>query len=126
MKYRIEIIGKSGECDDIQEAQYIECGDDFLDYIDNFKWKDKLDFEEGGIMTFFIKDNELYTKTTYYSKEELTTEELKELIDYTQGQWSDGIGEGFEQEPFMINNVTEYYVSPWYYGQIVYSNQESL
>jgi hypothetical protein len=45
---------------------------------------------------------------------ELTDEEIDRLLDYTQGQWSDGIGEGFEQFPCHHEGRKEIYLSPWY------------
>ncbi len=49
--------------------------------------------------------------------EPLVTDELEILPDYTQGQWSDGIGEGFEQSPCAEENGEEIFVSPWFRGQ---------
>src|SRR6185369_13199118 len=51
-----------------------------------------------GYMSFQYEDRELWTVTTYTSDEALTKEEIDLLVEFTTGQWSDGIGEGFEQE----------------------------
>lgn len=41
-------------------------------------------------------------------------------MEYTQGQWSDGIGEGFEQSPVPVGpGGGEYYISPWHRGQVL-------
>lgn len=64
-----------------------------------------------GFMSFEydVEEGRLYTLTTYEVSRVLREEELQILIDYTQGQWSDGIGEGFEQFP--VNG--RYYISAW-------------
>jgi hypothetical protein len=43
--------------------------------------------------------NQVISKTTVKTKEELDNDEIKELKDYITGQFSDGWGEGFEQRP---------------------------
>ena len=68
----------------------------------------------GGYLEFvYNKELEkLFVETSYDCPRELTKEEQKILVEYTQGQWSDGIGEGFEQRE--IDGV---YISPWFSGQ---------
>ena len=53
--------------------------------------------EPSGKLRFSYKPdrNELWCVTEYRSNRGLTDEELKLLAGYTQGQWSDGIGENF-------------------------------
>jgi len=72
----------------------------------------------GGYLEFRYdeKTNQLIAETKYDITRELTEEEIRELVDYTQGQWSDGIGEGFEQNSVYRGN-DEYYISPWHSGQ---------
>ncbi|MCP6727380.1 MAG: hypothetical protein KJI69_05225 [Patescibacteria group bacterium] len=68
----------------------------------------------GGYLVF-VYDKELeklFAETSYDCPRELTKEEQKVLVEYTQGQWSDGIGEGFEQR-----EVDGVYISPWFHGQ---------
>lgn len=103
-----------------------------------------------GHMLFRYEDDKLWTITTYDSPVELTEEEIKILADYTQGQWSDGIGEGFEQYPCMIDenyagngdcvcgecgdgdichdneDSGEVYISPWHQGQILTTEQHNV
>jgi hypothetical protein len=52
---------------------------------------------------------------TFFQK--LSDDELTELSKYTQGQWSDGIGEGFEQYPCCQSEGSDVYISPWIPGQ---------
>lgn len=70
----------------------------------------------GGYMEFvFDKEaNNLFAETTYQIERRLTPEEETALIEYTQGQWSDGIGEGFEQ-----NEERGAYISAWHAKQDV-------
>lgn len=93
---------------------------DFVSYME----RDLGEVLKEGYMRFVYENDELFTVNEYISTRELTDEEMKELIKYTQGQWSDGIGEGFEQRPIMVSG-DEVYISPWYNGQkVVYSQVE--
>lgn len=53
--------------------------------------------EPGGILKFgFREGDELLTVATEYrSRRPLSNNELRLLVDYTMGQWSDGIGENW-------------------------------
>ena len=93
----------------------IDCPEDFADYISK-EFRDKV---ESGFMELKFEDGKLYTYTEYTTTEELTDQELTELGEYTQGQWSDGIGEGFEQYPCTYIDGEEVYVCPWYSGQVL-------
>ena len=110
---------KAGEhnATDINILDGIDCQDEFSEYIDEddtFYGK-----VENGYMSFIVEDSVLYTITKYDVIEDLTDDEIEQLKDYTQGQWSDGIGEGFEQFPCVEENGNEIFVSPWYRGQTV-------
>lgn len=107
-----------------EEFDGLDCGDEFVEYADSNFPK----CIEYGYMHFEYdpKKNILYTLTVYETSRKLTKEEEKIVIDYTQGQWSDGIGEGFEQQPFSeadanygsdFDDDTIYNPSPWYPGQ---------
>lgn len=119
--YNIRVKGQAETSfDDLKQLDGIDCQDNFSDY---FGSDEKLLVDKGvngGYMHFeYDKDiNKLMTITTYQSRERLNEEELKTLADYTSGQWSDGIGEGFEQYPQYIENE-EVYISPWFFGQKV-------
>lgn len=79
----------------VEELNGKDCQDNFAEYFDRkhtFKKNIK-----SGYMHFSIEDGVLMTVTEYTSDRELTDKELDSLLDYTKGQWSDGIGEGFEQ-----------------------------
>lgn len=122
---KIRIIGKAG--DHSKEYLYlydgIDCQEDFTAYFGT-EQQPLIDKDVvSGYMSFEVIDGELYTITEYECKELLTDSEIQLLIDYTQGQWSDGIGEGFEQQPCVYVDDDwcdcELYVSPWYHGQEV-------
>lgn len=102
----------------LEELDGISCEDDFSEYIDR---RDVGVAAQkaitSGFMDFRFEDGKLWTYTTYVSKIELTDTELEKLLEYTIGQWSDGIGEGFEQEPCAYIENQEVYLSPWYFGQ---------
>ena len=94
----------------------------FSDYFHNRYGKDEAQESlikagvSGGYLEF-VYDKELeklFAETSYDCPRELTNEEQKILVEYTQGQWSDGIGESFEQQ-----EVDGVYISPWYSGQTV-------
>jgi hypothetical protein len=106
----------------------IECQEEFSEYFDD----DESLMNKGvtnGYMRFEFNENDkrLYVIVEYDSQEELTENELDILIDYTQGELSDGIGEVFEQTPCADDdNDNEIYVSPWYYGQELTATQENI
>jgi len=68
-----------------------------------------------GYMRFEYDDNlsELLTVTEFDTTRKLTTDEEEALISYCQGQWSDGLGEGFEQDP-VVKRGEEYYIHAWH------------
>ncbi len=122
---KIRIIGKAGEHSKEYLDLYdgIDCQEDFTAYFGT-EQQPLIDKDvTSGYMSFEVIDGELYTITEYECKERLTDAEIQLLIDYTQGQWSDGIGEGFEQQPcaYIDDELDdcELYVSPWYHGQEV-------
>lgn len=93
-----------------------DCQDVFSEYF-GFDEKSFSKVVTEGYMNFVIEGGELMTLTTYSSTRKLTPKELEKLKSYTQGQWSDGIGEGYEQRPCAYNGKKEVYVSPWKPGQ---------
>ena len=98
---------------------YLKITGDFVDYFDG-DFKSKL---VSGYMGFEVIDGELFTITEYRINSKLTEKELFQLADYTQGQWSDGIGENFEQNPCKEINEEEVYISPWQRNQSVLIQQ---
>lgn len=122
-KYKITIKGESKtNCKKLDELDGIDCQDNFSDYFDSdFSFKDNI---SNGYMFFKHENNKLFTYTVYYSDRELSIDELSTLSEYTTGQWSDGIGEGFEQIPCYYDGDKEVYISPWFYGQKSTINQE--
>jgi hypothetical protein len=71
----------------------------FTDYIGGPAAEDELAaaLEPGGIIRFGYSegDDVLSATTEYHSRRPLTDAELRLLVDYTMGQWSDGIGENW-------------------------------
>lgn len=69
---------------------------------------------ESGYMWFEYDPEKkvLLVITEYEVAGKLPEETVEHLINYTQGQWSDGIGEGFEQNPVEIDGH-DFYISPW-------------
>ena len=108
------------------ELDGIECDDRFSDYFPDSLMNVGI---IGGYMRFHAnEDGTLTTITEYDSENQLTKNQLRELADYTRGQWSDGIGEHFEQFLCFITDdgEYEYYISPWFYGQVVTVKQNNL
>ena len=85
----------------------------------------KRDIEETESMLDSYED-ESTIKFWEAKQRELVTSELEALKRYTSGQWSDGIGEGFEQHPCKVIRGTEIYISPWYHNQKQYVIQEEI
>ena len=122
--YKIRITGEAKtDTADLGACDGIDCQDCFTDYID-----DNFDGAiSGGYMHFEIIDGVLTTVTEYESTRELTKTEVKELEEYTQGQWSDGIGEGFEQQECGYDkNDDDIFISPWFHGQVLATEQIKL
>jgi len=133
--YKIRIEGISGEIypNNFPRSLYPDLVNNaysdsiFSEYFsESFKIGNKLFINEqplidkgvsGGNMWFEIKNDKIWTITEYESKEKLNEEELEMIKKYTKGQWSDGIGEGFEQFPIMQWNGQDVYLSPWFFGQ---------
>jgi hypothetical protein len=92
----------------------IYCQDEFVEYMhEDFKHK-----LSSGYMDFRFENDKLWTYVVYSTREVLTEYDVKRLGEYTQGQLSDGIGEGFEQFPCDYEeDGAEVYLSPWYHGQ---------
>lgn len=108
----------------LEDLHGINCQDNFSDYFDDDDFYKEL---SSGYMTFSYENGKLWTITEYDSNRLLTEEELQTLADYTQGQWSDGIGEGFEQFPcYYDENEEEVYISPWYGGQELIVEQNKI
>lgn len=120
MKYKIVVKGDAktdypliGELDGISDQE------NFAEYFDrDFTFRKNI---KSGYMQFAVEDDVLMTVTTYYSDRELTKKELDKLLDYTKGQWSDGIGEGFEQNECHEGTVAFNVYDPNYDD---YANQE--
>ena len=150
--YKITIKGEARtEYPNLSILNGISCEDDFSEYFSKKYGETENEqslIDKGvhnGYMHFSYENGKLWTITTYESPVELTEEEIKILADYTQGQWSDGIGEGFEQYPCMHDNdycdecvcgecedgdichdnndAGEVYVSPWQVGQVLLTEQ---
>jgi len=111
--YEIKIKGEARANSNIHDCDFISDPTCFCDYIDN-------DFGalSGGFLMFRVEDDILWSITSYKSSRELTEAELKQLSEYTQGQWSDGVGEVFEQMPCGKDRYGEdIYISAWHPGQ---------
>lgn len=121
--YKITVKGLAEtKCKNLQICDGVSCEDEFTEYFGD---EEKVLTDKGvtnGYMHFSHENGKLWTITTYDSPVELTKEELDILSDYTQGQWSDGIGEGFEQEP-CVGNI---YISAWFSGQELFVEQEYI
>lgn len=137
MKYIIIVKGLAGEANIDCKDGYKEIDNTLLDGIDYHHetfhdWIDDLprikDHWENSYMEFNVEDGKLYTYVYYFSNIKLTDVELEILKEYTSGQLSDGIGEGFEQHPCTTLEINgeecEAYLSPWYYGQVLTITQE--
>lgn len=110
---------QEGETFDLSDFQLQKCNgidipDDFVDYIDNDIIAGKV---RSGYTEFKYENGKLWSICTYELKIPLNQDEIDYLVDYTSGQWSDGIGEGFEQHPCRKMDDIELYISPWFFGQ---------
>jgi tetrahydrodipicolinate N-succinyltransferase len=97
--------------------------EDFVDYLD-LPLANKL---VSGYMRleWDPEEEKTYTITEYTTKEKLSDEELDQLAEYTQSQWSSGIGETLEQIPCAVWDGEEIYISAWIPGQKLEVTQSS-
>jgi len=105
-----EITDEDGNNVDAKKCT-IDCQDEFVEYINDINIKQKLEY---GYTESKIENNILMVITRYKANKKLTNQELKYLMNYTQGQWSDGIGESYEQSP-----VNGYFISMWHRKQTI-------
>lgn len=111
----------------LKDLNGIDCQDEFTEYFGEEQQSLIDKGVQNGYLQFEFKDGKLWSVNTYNSEQKLTKKELDILVDYTQGQWSDGIGEGFEQnECAHDSNENEIFVSPWFHGQKIEVSQEEV
>ena len=71
----------------------------FTDYLGGPPNEDELAaaLEPGGVIRFSYREGDdlLTAVTEYHSRRPLSNTELRLLVEYTMGQWSDGIGENW-------------------------------
>lgn len=126
--YEITVKGTAQtDYDFIPDLHGVDCGDEFTQYFGVDERPLMRKGVRNGYMEFRYEDGQLWTVTTYISNEELTAEELQILLDYTTGQWGDGIGEGFEQEAcYFDSDGEEVYISPYHSEQEATIEQEEV
>lgn len=125
MPYKIIVSGIARtDYENLKDLHGIYCQQCFSEYFHDETFHQK--GISGGFMHFEFNadDGKLYTITEYDAEKKLAAADLEKLRAYTVGQWSDGIGEGFEQFPCRVINGEEIYLSPWYYGQVATITQE--
>lgn len=127
--YEIIIKGPVGKVEgttDLAQLDGVDCQENFADYFDD-DMESIIDKEvRSGYMSFKYQNGQLKVIVRYLADEMLTDAEAAELVDYTQGQLSDGIGEGFEQEPCREIDGKEIFISPWFSGQQLEFHQMKL
>lgn len=97
---------------------------DFVEYMRDGGLKSKIVGE--AYMQFEKKGGSLFSVVEYEVSEKLSDKEMQELADYTQGQWADGIGECFEQNPCGNVDGKDLYISPWTSSQVVSVSQSEI
>jgi hypothetical protein len=86
----------------LTETEYEECFSDHFqeDELSNIGLTE-------GYLRFFINENKSLTVLTEYkSPRSLEENEVSALVEYTLGQWLDGIGSNFSQEYQMKKGVS--------------------
>lgn len=102
-----------GPVDDVARCAYCDIeGEAFAMYCDDVPVKD-------SSARFVYEHGELWVVVEYEVDRYLNAKQLERLSEYTQGQWSDGIGEGYEQFPQYVDGE-EVYISMWHRGQQVH------
>ncbi len=101
----------------------------FTDYLGDFEDEGEVTLatalESGGNLRFGYKEGDewLMAMTEYRSKRPLSESELRRLLEYTSGQWSDGIGANWTCESADRCGFTILCITP---GDIVEPNALSL
>lgn len=99
---------------DVNDCVHLDAdGERFAEYCDH------LDGIKSSDAHFEVRGGELYIVVEYECDGYLSAKQLEALSEYTQGQWSDGIGECFEQFPQYVAG-DRCYISMWHRGQQVY------
>jgi hypothetical protein len=82
------------DANELRKLDGLVAGDEICsDYLDGEL--DEIGLTEGTVKVAYDSgENRLRVVTEYRSPRKLKKKELQALADYTQGQWSDGIGEG--------------------------------
>ena len=80
---------------DMDQAQEYLSEDDMTKYFD-----DKDSFKDAVVSMDWVLDDETGGHVEVKTNRELTSQEQKDLLDWIDGQNSDGLGEGFEQQDF--------------------------
>lgn len=79
---------------------------------------------ESIVWGFEIFDNKLYGVTTVELAEPIDEDEINELREWISGQNSDGLGEGFEQQDFDVDEG-RLSVSLWdFHDYFIYTQEE--
>lgn len=90
-------------------------------FYDNPDIESKL---ESIVWGFEIFDNKLYGVTTVELAEPIDEDEINELREWISGQNSDGLGEGFEQQDFDVDEG-RLSVSLWdFHDYFIYTQEE--
>jgi len=100
-----------------------EHGTEFADYFHNGTYDG---FVKGGQMSFHFAKGKLEVHTVYTSIVKLDKVQLEHLMEYTQGQWSDGVGEGFEQNPAAELDGQDVFISAYHDKQKIVIRQSKM
>ena len=95
-----------GYSNELRKAINEDSDINFVKYMNsNYMGRDKVAEKLESITLSLNNDNTLCT--TIIAKEELTDEDKDVILNYMEGQFSDGWGEGFEQHPIYTYTETE-------------------
>lgn len=83
-------------------------GGNLMPYFDEARNPGVMEKVLSAVPTVEIRDGELMGCTTVKLKELLTEPEMQDLQDYLKGQFSDGWGEGFEQQEIQTRDGVLY------------------
>jgi hypothetical protein len=105
----------------LKSVEDIDIYSSFHEYIDHISLAGVFT-DSKEYFTYDSINHKIYIIVEYFSENRPTDEQITLIKEYTQGQFSDGIGEGFEQRPIKLIDSVEYeeyecYISMWYRGQ---------